>query len=317
MSGSNPKYLPIQKKVPYNIRLPKPLLDKLNAYAELTGNTTTDVVINGLTNIIKDKTLFNDYLTNINGISIKIPVYNFDKRNLIDEKCNCLNESYSDELGYKVETEIYDILRIPNNLDVFTKEYGYISADDKNKHSGIEFYIEPEFFIEIDNNVDDVFDLLYCFYFETYSNSLKKVMIIDYLDAVNKANDSGNINLKNRLISCIKELQELNFAFNDPTVYEKSGLSGEDYIYSELLLIADKYNTGNIILFGQNINKSIVDSGIKENQEYINSIIDEKIDLLINEKFDDVIADKVADIVDFRLRNIEKLVKNADNKDEY
>ena len=43
MSGSNPKYLPVPKKVPYNVRLPKPLLDKINAYAELTGNTTTDV----------------------------------------------------------------------------------------------------------------------------------------------------------------------------------------------------------------------------------------------------------------------------------
>ena len=45
---SKPKYLPIPKKIPYNIRMPQHLLDKLNAYAELTGNTTTDVVIGAL-----------------------------------------------------------------------------------------------------------------------------------------------------------------------------------------------------------------------------------------------------------------------------
>ena len=57
---SKPKYLPIPKKTPYNIRMPQHLLDKLNAYAELTDNTTTDVVIGALSNFIKDKTVFND-----------------------------------------------------------------------------------------------------------------------------------------------------------------------------------------------------------------------------------------------------------------
>lgn len=36
-----PKYLPVKKKIPYTVRLPEHLLNSLNAYADLTGNTTT------------------------------------------------------------------------------------------------------------------------------------------------------------------------------------------------------------------------------------------------------------------------------------
>ena len=39
---ANPKFLAVEKKVPYNLRLPQKLIDDLNAYAEITGNTTTN-----------------------------------------------------------------------------------------------------------------------------------------------------------------------------------------------------------------------------------------------------------------------------------
>ena len=37
---ANPKFLNVEKKVPYNLRLPQKLIDDLNAYADITGNTT-------------------------------------------------------------------------------------------------------------------------------------------------------------------------------------------------------------------------------------------------------------------------------------
>lgn len=252
MIGSNPKYLPVPKKVPYNIRLPKPLLDKLNAYAELTGKTTTDVVIGALDELMKEKTISNDYLPCMKGLTIKLPVESDEKRefyniNLIDDKVSA-DGLYNDKYDYYLTTETYEILKIPNNLDQFDNFLGYHSTVngiyEKGNHTGIEFVIFPEIAMESYN----VMDGLYCFYFEVESNKLKKILLIDYVDAINKANATENIMLKNKLILCVKELQQLNENIENAEIYE-------DDVKKTVTAIADKYNTGNIIEFGANIVK--------------------------------------------------------------
>ena len=316
MSGSNPKYLPIPKKIPYNIRLPKPLLDKLNAYAELTGNTTTDVVIGALNDAMKDKTVFNDYLPYIKGITIKIPIKADEKlycsyNNIINPK---IYGDFVDNFGYDVTTAAYEILKIPNNLDVFNDHLGYHTMIDnigrKGNHSGIEFVVIPE--IAMDN--DNVFDALYCFYFETKLNKLEKVVLIDYLDAINKANESENLKLKNNLVSCVKELQKLNLELENTFCDDIDAI--ENYTFETVTAIADKYNTGNVIPLGENIDESIVAAEIKANPEYVNGIIYDKVELIVGEKYDDYISEKVAEIVDEKLSAIEKLVIDAESKDE-
>ena len=318
MSGSNPKYLPVPKKIPYNIRLPKPLLDKLNAYAELTGNTTTDVVIGALNDLIRDKVIFNDYLPEMKGITIRIPTlsneksefYNINFINAETSTGDLFNEVY----GYHPTTETYEILKIPNNLDKFDDFLGYHSMINsigaKGNHSGIEFVIIPDIAMES----DDVFDALYCFYFEVESNKLKKILLIDYVDAINKANATENIMLKNKLTLCVKELQQLNLDLEEILFDDYNAI--ENYKYETLEAIADKYNTGNIVELGENIDESIVDAEIKQNPEYVNGIIYDKVEFFVGEKVDDILADHVADIVDEKLSNIEKLVMDGKSKDE-
>lgn len=318
MSGSNPKYLPVPKKIPYNIRLPKPLLDKLNAYAELTGNTTTDVVIGALNDLVRDKVIFNDYLPEMKGITIRIPTlsneksefYNINFINAETSTGDLFNEVY----GYHPTTETYEILKIPNNLDKFDAFLGYHSMIDKigakGNHSGIEFVIFPDIAMESDN----VFDALYCFYFEVESNKLKKILLIDYVDAINKANATENVMLKNKLTLCVKELQQLNLDLEEILFDDYNAI--ENYKYETLTAIADKYNTGNIVELGENIDESIVDAEIKQNPEYVNGIIYDKVEFIVGEKVDDIIADKVAAVVDEKLSNIEKLVMDGKSKDE-
>ena len=203
---SKPKYLPIPKKIPYNIRLPKHLLDSLNAYAELTGNTTTDVVIGALNDFIKDKTVYNDYLANVNGISIKLPMVSDEKAefynaNLIGE--NSATELFQEISGYNATTVAYEILKIPNNLDVFNDEFGFVTPDEriaaKGKHSGIEFVVIPDFYNYIITNppIRVGKKILYEILFEA-KNYLKEDGVL-YL-VINK--DQGAKSLKKDLEEC-------------------------------------------------------------------------------------------------------------------
>lgn len=318
---SNPKYLPIPKKIPYNIRLPKPLLDSLNAYAELTGNTTTDIVIGALNDFMKGKNVYNDYLPNMKGLSLRLPVINSEKinfyeSNLIGKKS--ATNLFDEILGYSATTKAYEILKIPNNLDVFSKSVGYHSYNNDNIgtsgiHKGIELVILPEVYLYYDN--ESVLDTLYCVYFNVYNYELKSIELIDYLDAINRANDSGNDTLKNNIISCFNELNELE------NLIEYGGFDGAEYgdadgitngIVDAITIIADKYNSGNIIPLGANVGDAVVTAKVNKHPEYFDVFMDDVKDN--TERYvDDVIAERVNNILDYRL---EKLVKDGKGKDE-
>ena len=319
MSGSNPKYLPIPKKVPYNIRLPKTLLDKINAYAELTDKTTTDVVIGALNELVKDKTVTNDYLTNMDGVVIEIPMLYYEKdffynSNLLDGVVYSSYDSFGDTIDVKAKSEPYEILKIPNNMDRFNETFGYYSMIDsvgaKGNHTGIEFVILPDSYCYRGNT--DVFDALYCFYFEVKSNKLTKVVLMNYLDAINKLNNT-NGRIKNNLVLCVKDLTKLKKDIEAENTADE--IKEEEIGMLELIALSKKYNTGNIIPLGDNIADEIVDVEFTENPEYFDIFMNDIKDN--TEKYvDEVIADRVADIVDFRLQNIEKLVRNAKSKDD-
>ena len=260
MSGSIPKYLPVPKKIQYNIRLPKPLLDKLNTYAELTGNTTTDVVIGALEDLMKNKIVFNDYLPDMKGITIRLPVIPNEKKdfynvNLIKENNDEISADglFNEVYGYHATTEIYEILKIPNNLDEFSEFLGYHSMINgfgaSGNHLGIEIVVIPDIAMES----DDVMDALYCFYFEVESNKLKKIFLIDYVDAINKANATEKIKLKNKLTLCVNELQQLNLELDETMSDDINAI--DNYKFETLEAIANKYNTGNIIELMQKLNR--------------------------------------------------------------
>ena len=318
---SKPKYLPIPKKTPYNIRMPQHLLDKLYAYAELTDNTTTDVVIGALSNFIKDKTVFNDYLPNINGVSIRLPMISSEKKefynvDLSDKEINA-DELFNEAYGFKATSEPYEILKIPNNLDIFNDEFGYTTpvgdVIGKGKHSGIEFVVIPEYYSYYDNS-DDVIGALYCLYFEVEMDRLKYVKLIDYMDAINKATDSGNATLKNNLISCYNELKKLHYDVNDGG-FDGAETGDIDGIIEAITVIAKKYNTGNVIPLGDNIDETVVTAKINTHPELYDEFIDEVKDK--TERYvDEVIAERFHNIMNDRLSSIERKVRNAKSRDE-
>ena len=55
---------------------------------------------------------------------------------------------------------------------------------------------------------------------------------------------------------------------------------------------------------------------MKQNPEYVDGIIYDKVEVIVGEKIESILADRVAAIVDEKLSNIEKLVMDGKSKDE-
>lgn len=221
---ANPKFIPIENKVLINARLPKQLTDKLEKYSELTGNTKTDIFTLALAKYFENITIDNTYLPDKSGVAIKIPVAPNQKDYCIDNKLDLSTLINTKRLNYDVfHSETFEILMIPNNLDVFDGEtykttgisYSYDIDDygvvDINViHSGIEFFIHDSYETLIKTKNITVFDMLYCFYFEIYDNGKLSIKLIDYVTAINYLSDANNDIAKNLLISCYNELNTIN-----------------------------------------------------------------------------------------------------------
>ena len=315
---ANPKFLNVEKKVPYNIRLPASLIDKYNAYAEITGNTTTNIINKALSDFIADKTVNNDYLNNVGGVSLKIPYAPYQKKNVISGSYGRMNlESYGDHVTFgeyreTYFTESFVIKKIPNNLDIIA---GDSYAANKNTlkfnhnavHSGIEFFIYPDIISVLLDDDAAMINSLYCLYFEIDAADGVDTYLIDYLTAINLLSASGNEYYKNLLISCISELNKLDDTFNEYLDALKDKTDNVNYstadgfdddkekvlknykpeLESGLSAITDKYNSGNVVRIGDDDAALIFDI-IKFNPEIdiekiINDHVDEKIAAYLNE----------------------------------
>lgn len=228
---SNKKTLAEQlKTTPYTLRLHNFTIDKLNRYAELTDNTTTEVVRIAISEFLKGKTLTNTYLPEVESLSIELPV---NQKNYILQKENLFNK-----INFKEDkTVMVNIQKIPNNLDKFNKNFGYYSQA-KDKHSGLEFYILPKLYDPSNN----VFSSFFILYFEASSYNLNSIRLLKPVEALNLLNQSENKNLLLKCNSIIKQLEDAN-----------NLLISHQELEDELRRLAKKYNTGNVYEVGSNI----------------------------------------------------------------
>lgn len=316
MAGrSNPKFLNVEKKVVYNIRLPQRLIDKYNAYSELTGNTTTNIVINVLEDFISDKVVLNDYLDNIGGVAVKIPFATCQKSTFINNNWNLKDYTTEEKLTYYVSdishdeifnAELFEIRKIPNNLDIYNGD-SYVANKNILKinhnaiHSGIELFIYNIIDVLsadelLNNKFDSFIKCLYCLYFETKANYDVDVYLIDYLTAVNLLSASGNEYYKNLIIAVATELKKIDDLITEKYLYDDDDDDEhakyekavdeliEEYkpeynskFKSAVDEIADKYNSGNIIRFGTDIFSRIAVENAKFTVDDFDELIDEKV----------------------------------------
>ena len=308
---ANPKFLSVEKKVPYNIRLPQRLIDKYNAYAELTGNTTTNIINTVLDDFISDKIVLNDYLDYIGGTTIKIP-YNLNHKELLIKKGYYLEQLRDSLADAELTAETFEIKRIPNNLDVYVDDsYKTVNTSDVI-HSGIEFFIY-DISQSILNELNDMslLNALYCLYFEVNEDDKVRTFLIDYLSAINLLSASGNEYYKDLIIGAVAELKEADeiidkynaeLSAKDNELIKKHSGNNESYfnemdkaidelqseyivlIQDKLTEIGNKYNSGNVILLGSDIFSRIAISERNIDPDYFDEIISEKVDKIIADK---------------------------------
>lgn len=308
---ANPKFLSVEKKVPYNIRLPQRLIDKYNAYAELTGNTTTNIINTVLDDFISDKIVLNDYLDYIGGTTIKIP-YNLNHKELLIKKGYYLEQLRDSLADAELTAETFEIRKIPNNLDVYVDDsYKTINTTDVI-HSGIEFFIY-DISQSILNELNDIslLNALYCLYFEVNENDKVRTFLIDYLSAINLLSASGNEYYKDLIIGAVAELKEADeiidkynaeLSAKDNELIKKHSGNNESYfnemdkaiddlqseyivlIHDKLTEIGNKYNSGNVILLGSDIFSRIAIPERNIDPDYFDKIISEKVDKIIADK---------------------------------
>lgn len=250
---SNPKFLNVEKRVPYNVRLPKRLIDKLNSYAELTGNTTTNIVNSVLDDFLSDKIVLNDYLDNVGGVTVKIPFAVNQKCKFINDCWNLKDYNSAETIRYNIvdstysETyfaELFEVKKIPNNCDVYIND-SYVANKSILKfnhnaiHSGIELFIYNITEIifadaSLINDFDSFVNCLYCLYFEVNAADNVDVYLIDYLTAINLLSASGNESYKDLIIAAATELKDIDNVVNS---------YADDFNNAEIE-VAEKYLSG-------------------------------------------------------------------------
>lgn len=138
------------------------LILNIDKYADLTGNTRLNIIRTLLTELLENKLITNDF------IELEEPLYFYRSgliSNLYRKKRNRKSRLYTidptktakatdvkpDDLKEYLST--YVIKKVPNNLDVFSKEYGkYCYNNNPNLHKGI--YLYNEIVILYHNNYD-------------------------------------------------------------------------------------------------------------------------------------------------------------------
>lgn len=180
------------KKETYSFRVKPELLKNIKDYAKATDQTVPEILNNMIEEITKDLHLTNDYLENkLNFIGIiGLP---------------SLTEIYNDgnykEFSLFSNTEnrvLYEMQRVPNNLDIWTDKEGYKSNKRGVDHEGMSFILAPELITQPEYL--ETPELLFCclipIYFKiSFKKSTVSVTNISFYNAYNKISKTSNIEL--------------------------------------------------------------------------------------------------------------------------
>lgn len=283
-----PKFLPIkrEKKGTLNMRINEELLEELTNYSILTDSTVTDVVTDLIRDFMKDKVTTNDCLKC--GITFNIPTSEEAKNYFIDKQrdLKSLNDRTIIDVGSyskRVPISTLEVMNIPNNLDIFIN--GTFQSEDENElHHGIDFYIYPDLILHElrDFNEKEYLNNLYCFYFEVgYENDIS-VYLIHYLEAINLLEGYDDVTKLN-LIGAVESLRRISYnLFEGYKKYLESNEEDDEKFSSvidkqekHLERICRKYNKGNIVSLGTDIEKRVLKNSFDSDDE-----LDERIDLL-------------------------------------
>ena len=304
------------KKVSYSFRIEEHLLNKVKLYAKATNRKLPETFNYLIRQSLKNCNLDNTYLNEFEGTIINItyitPAYN--------EYGEILELGYTrgstDYLNLNNEGFLYEVKKIPNNLDVWEDERGYYSKYADILHEGVSVVIVPEIVYNDYFKFSEAYimDCLKYIYFTLDIQGNLKVRQISYKEAFRKLKEAGNnevlFNFKN-IYNNVKDFAQ-DFITEYYKVPNPNVDDFTDTLYSHLLEFANTYNEGNINSL-DNMKPILNTKDLKLSTNYIseekdlNSII-EDLQNQINEK------DKAIKEYEDLTKELESKYKNLDKR---
>ena len=239
------------KKVSYSFRIEENLLNKVKIYAKITERKLPETFNYLIRESLKDCNLDNTYLNDFEGLLINITYITPATGEFGDILEYAFNRGNPNYLDLKNNGFLYEVKKIPNNLDVWHSKGGYYSQDQNLLHEGVSLVIVPDivyndyFKINSTSYLDDCLKFIY-FSIDTLGNV--EVKNISYKEAFRKLKEVGN----SEVLYKFKNIHTAFTNFTNDFVLEydqDSNPDFEDYsdiLYSHMVEFSKKYNDINI-----------------------------------------------------------------------
>ena len=246
------------KKVSYSFRVEERLLEDIKSYANAEGMKLPETFNYLLKKSLEGINVNNTYLNDYEGVLINITFMEFELNytygvdNVITDEFYTFTRGATDYTNFNFDGLLYEVDKIPNNLDKWFNDKGYYSNNASYEHEGVCLLIVPELILHDKTCItqESITNCLKFIYFALTLTGTIEVKSISYKDCYRRlkkvGNDTDLIKFKNidKLIykfsiEFMKEYEE------DPTASEKIG-AYKLVIYNELSKFAKRFNDGNI-----------------------------------------------------------------------
>lgn len=283
------------KKESYSFRVKPDLLENIKNYAKATNQTVPEILNDMIEEKTKDLHLTNDYLKDtlsFNGVIGLPPLTKIYDNGKYKEFNLFSNEN---------NKVLYEIQRVPNNLDIWTDKEGYKSDKRGVNHEGISFILAPELITQPEYLENP--ELLFCcfipIYFKVSYNSIRQSTIavtnISFDNAFKKINKAPNIELLDEFTRFTNMVRDIILAYSNRfknAIENPDGtFSTEYYTYSDKnQLLNDLFTKLKIELseYSINVNVNVLnhfDGAIKRegNEKDTNTLVSDNPYLLLDE----------------------------------
>lgn len=246
------------QKVSYSFRIYPELLENLKGYAKATNKSLPETINDLLEESIKGINTNNIFVNDLDGVIINIPLMYHKIKYPIKNNFEITNKELvkgtKNYLDFDKKGFVYEIKKIPNNLDTWDKTVGYCCNEKGVLHKGVNLVIVPELILNPELYITDesILNCLKFLYFQVDSNDKKiNVININYKQCLNFLKEAGNEEVLSNFNGIYNKFYKFTVSFINEFNKDPEANKRYDYyrvrLYEELVKYANKYNDNTII----------------------------------------------------------------------
>ena len=245
------------KKVSYSFRVEERLLEDIKRYANATNRKLPETFNILLKKSLDGLNVSNTYLNDYEGVIINITFmefqlhYTYGADNVITDTYYSYTRGATDYTNFNHEGLLYEVDKIPNNLDKWFNDRGYYS-NNGFIHEGVCLLIVPELILHDKTCItqESITNCLKFIYFALKTDNTLEVRNISYKDCYRRLKEVGNDKDLIKFKNIDKKIYKFSIEFmkeyeKDPTALEHPQ-EQKQIIFSYLSDFAKRFNDGNI-----------------------------------------------------------------------